>query len=316
MPRAPWTPDRLTELHGIRVLVTGANSGIGLEAARLLAGHGAQVALGCRSVDKGRQAAADIAATHPDAAVEVIQLDLADLGSVAAAAQDAGRRWDRLDVLINNAGVMALPYRQTADGFELQFGTNHLGHFALTGRLLPLLAAADAPRVVTVSSGMHRVGRIDFDNLDGSRRYNKWLAYGMSKLANLLFAFELQRRASIEGGALTSVAAHPGYARTNLQLAGPRMAGARLRQLGWKAVNATVTQTAAMGALPTVYAAVSEEVRGGDYVGPRGPGELRGYPVKVRPSRTARDPELAARLWEVSESLTGVTYGDLATAPS
>jgi NAD(P)-dependent dehydrogenase (short-subunit alcohol dehydrogenase family) len=306
-----WTPERSPDLDGIRILITGANSGIGLEAARLLAGRGATVILGCRSAEKGRRAMDDVRGTHADANLDLLELDLADLSSVAEAADEARRRWPQLDVLVNNAGVMALPYRQTVDGFEMQFGTNHLGHFALTGRLLPLLLAAPTPRVVTVSSGMHKIGRTDFDNLDGSRGYRKWPAYAMSKLANLQFTFELQRRVDRAGLKLTSAAAHPGYARTNLQTAGPRMAGARLLELAWTAVNATVTQSARMGALPTVYAAVAVDVEGGDYIGPRGPAEMRGYPVKVKATRAARDADAAARLWEVSQSLTGVTFDEL-----
>ena len=306
-----WTADDIPDLHGTTALITGGNSGIGLEAARLMAGRGAQVALGCRNREKGERAAADIRRSDPAAVVEVLELDLADLESVAAAAEEGQRRWQHLDRLINNAGVMALPFRQTVDGFEMQFGTNHLGHFALTGRLLPLLLAAHAPRVVTVSSFMHRVGRLNLANLDAANGYDKWAAYSMSKLANLLFTFELQRRAQRVGAALTAAAAHPGYTRTNLQTAGPRMSGANIAAHGWRAVN-LVAQSAEMGALPTVYAAVAEDVRGGDYIGPRGPVEIRGYPTKVKATRAARDPDAAARLWEVSESLTGVSFDGLA----
>ena len=308
-----WTAHDIPDLQGTSVLITGGNSGIGLEAARLMAGRGASVALGCRSIEKGERAADDIRSTHRGAAVEVLELDLADLESVAAAAEEAQRRWPHLDLLINNAGVMALPYRQTVDGFEMQFGTNHLGHFALTGRLLPLLLAADEPRVVTVSSFMHRVGRLNLADLDAANGYDKWAVYSMSKLANLLFTFELQRRAERAGTALTATAAHPGYTRTNLQTAGPRMSGANLAAQGWKAVN-LVAQSAEMGALPTVYAAVGEKVRGGDYIGPRGLTEIRGYPTKVKATRAARDPVVAAKLWDVSESMTGVTFAGLAGA--
>jgi NAD(P)-dependent dehydrogenase (short-subunit alcohol dehydrogenase family) len=303
-----WTPDDIPDLAGRTALVTGANSGIGFEAARLLAALGARVVLGCRNLGKAEHAATAIRDRHPSATVDVVELDLADLSSVSAAADQAGRRLGHLDILVNNAGVMALPYRQTVDGFEMQFGTNHLGHFALTAQLLGLLRAAPAPRVVTVSSGMHKIGRMDFDNLDGARGYRKWPVYGMSKLANLLFTFELQRRADRAGLQLVAAAAHPGYTRTNLQTAGPRMAGAKLAELAFRAANAVVTQSATMGALPTVYAAVADDVNGGDYIGPRGPAEMRGYPVKVKATRAARNADVAARLWEVSESLTGVTF--------
>ena len=314
MTPASWTSKNIPELHGRTALITGANSGIGLEAARVLAERGARVILGCRDLAKGQSALDDIAAGQPAGEVELLEIDLADLESIAAAAEQAATRWDRLDVLVNNAGVMALPYRQTVDGFEMQFGTNHLGHFALTGRLLPLLLAAPAPRVVTISSGMHKIGRMDFANLDGTKGYRKWPVYGMSKLANLLFTFELHRRAEAAGLPLTAAAAHPGYTRTNLQTAGPRMAGAKLTELIMKAGNAIVTQSPQMGALPTVYAAVAEDVGGGDYIGPGGLAEMRGYPVKVKATRAARDPRDAAKLWEVSESLTGVTFDALTPA--
>jgi NAD(P)-dependent dehydrogenase (short-subunit alcohol dehydrogenase family) len=196
----------------------------------------------------------------------------------------------------------------------MQFGTNHLGHFALTGRLLPSLLAASGPRVVTVSSGAHRMGRIDFDNLDGSRGYQKWRAYGMSKLANLLFTFELDRRSSAAGARLTAVAAHPGWASTNLQAAGPRMAGSRLMERASAMGNLLLGQSAEKGALSTVYAAVVPDLEGGTYIGPNGVAELWGSPVRVRATAAARDPQTAARLWDVSESLTGVSFAALTQA--
>ena len=252
-------------------------------------------------------------ASHPHADVELLALDLADLASVAAAAERAGRELPHLDVLVNNAGVMATPYRQTADGFELQLGTNHLGHFALTGRLLPLLLAATRPRVVTVASTAHRIGRLDFDNLDGSRGYHRWLAYGWSKLANLLFTLELQRRADAAGANLRATAAHAGYTATYLHLRGPQMAGSRLGLAGAKLLTTVAAQSPEMGALPTIAAAVAPGVAGGDYLGPRGPFGWRGRPTKVGMSAAARDPELARRLWAVSEQVTGVRYEQLET---
>ena len=311
MTRSHWTVDDVGDLAGSRILITGGNSGIGKEAARVLAQKGASVVIACRDMGKGEAAADDIRRTAADADLELLQLDLADLISVEAAADDYAARFDSLDVLINNAGVMALPFRATADGFEMQFGTNHLGHFALTGRLLPHLLAADEPRVVTVSSGAHKVGRMDFDNLDASRGYAKWRAYTMSKLANLLFTCELQRRADAAGLPLRAVAAHPGYSNTHLQSAGPEMAGQRIAAAAWGVFN-LFGQSAAAGALPTVYAAVGSDINGGDYVGPKGVAELRGRPGKVRMTRAARDPADAARLWEVSEELTGVRYEALA----
>ncbi len=297
-----WTASDVGDLSGRVVLVTGGNSGIGLEAVRVLAGHGARVVLACRDTAKGEAAARGLPG------VDVRELDLADLASVTEAAQSFAKAHDRLDVLVNNAGVMATPYRQTLDGFELQFGTNHLGHFALTGELLPALLAARAPRVVTVSSGAHRMGGIDFDNLDGSRGYHKWRAYAQSKLANLLFTSELQRRASAAGTGLIAVAAHPGYAATNLQQAGPRMAGSKVGEWLSGLGNLVFAQSAAAGALPTLYAATAPDVDGGDYIGPDGLGEMRGHPKKVGTTPAARDAEVAARLWAVSEQLTGVRY--------
>ena len=296
------------DLAGTTVLVTGGNSGIGLEAARALARRGADVVISARDVDKGRRAVEDITRDAPTASVAVAELDLADLASVHAAAKRVADEHPSLDVLVNNAGVMATPYRQTADGFELQFGTNHLGHFALTGLLLPTLLAAPAPRVVTISSGAHKVGRIDFDNLDASRSYRPWVAYAQSKLANLLFMFELQRRADAAGVGLLSVGAHPGYAATNLQSAGPRMMGSRARlALHWLG-NRVLAQSAAAGAEPTVHAATAPGLAGGDYIGPAGFNEMRGRPTKVKATSAAQDPDTAGRLWDVSESLTGVRY--------
>jgi NAD(P)-dependent dehydrogenase (short-subunit alcohol dehydrogenase family) len=236
------------------------------------------------------------------------RLDLADLSSVRSFAEG----WDGpLDLLVNNAGVMALPHGLTADGFEMQFGTNHLGPFALTGLLIPALLLTARPRVVTVSSGVHRIGRIDIDDLQHERGYGRWRAYGQSKLANLLFAFELQRRADAAGAPLRSLAAHPGYAATNLQTAGPRMEGRRLRECVMRVGNALLGQSAPAGALPQLYAATAPDVRGGEYFGPRGPLESRGAPTRVKASARADDEVLAARLWEISEDLTGVTYETL-----
>ncbi|MBA3328995.1 MAG: SDR family NAD(P)-dependent oxidoreductase, partial [Solirubrobacterales bacterium] len=244
----------------------------------------------------------------PAAAVRVAVLDLADLASVRAFA--AGLPHATLDLLVNNAGVMATPRRETADGFELQLGTNHLGHFALTGLLLERLRASSSPRVVTISSGAHRMGRLDFDDLQGERSYGRWSAYGQSKLANLVFALELQRRAENAGLDLRSMAAHPGYAATNLQTAGPVMgAPAALVKPLMKLGNLLFAQSDDMGALPTLYAATVPDLPGGTYVGPGGPGEARGHPQTVGTSDRAQDRDAARRLWKVSEELTGVGFG-------
>jgi NAD(P)-dependent dehydrogenase (short-subunit alcohol dehydrogenase family) len=241
----------------------------------------------------------------PGARLEVEELDLANLGSVRDFAARIAAAHERVDLLINNAGVMAPPRRTTADGFESQLGTNHLGHFALTGLLLERLLAAPRPRVVTLSSGVHRMARISFGNLQGERHYQRWLAYGQSKLANLLFCFELQRRASAAGTSLESLAAHPGYAATNLQFAGPGIAAERWMM--WVA-NRVIAQSADMGALPTLYAATVPDLPGGTFVGPDSWGDMRGHPHIVTASGRAYDNEAAARLWEISDQLTGVHY--------
>jgi NAD(P)-dependent dehydrogenase (short-subunit alcohol dehydrogenase family) len=303
-----WTTDNIPDQRGRLAVITGANSGIGYEAALALAGKGAHVVLAVRSEERGRAALARIAAAHPGARAEVRPLDLADLASVRRFAEGMLRDHAALPLLINNAGVMAIPYRRTADGFEMQFGTNHLGHFALAGLLLPALLAAPGARVVTVSSQAHQMGRIDFDNLDGSHGYQRWAAYGQSKLANLLFAYELQRRLAAAGAGAISLACHPGFADTELQAVGPRMDGTPFGDKLAKGLNKLLAQSAAMGALPTLYAATSPDAFGGDYVGPEGFGGWRGYPVRQRSTAASYSPGVARRLWEISERLTGVTY--------
>jgi hypothetical protein len=303
-----WTTKNIPNLTGRTALVTGANSGLGFETSLALAAKGAHVVMACRSSEKGTVAARQIRRLAPTASVEVLPLNLASLASIRQGAADFRKQHQNLHLLINNAGVMATPYRQTADGFELQFGTNHLGHFVLTGELLELLLPTPNARVVTISSGMHTFGEIDFANLNGERSYNPWRAYSQSKLANLLFAYELQRRLAASGSAVISIAAHPGYAATNLQVAGPALGGSqaqiRLMALG----NRLVAQSASMGALPTLYAATAPDVRGGDYFGPRGIAGSRGHPKKTHSTKMSHDGALAARLWAVSEELTGVHY--------
>jgi NAD(P)-dependent dehydrogenase (short-subunit alcohol dehydrogenase family) len=326
----PWTTAHMPDLTGKTALVTGANSGLGFETACALAAAGAHVVMACRDAGRGEAAAAraravararagvqvggSAAAGGSEAArVELLPLDLADLASVrrfAAAFLDTGRR---LDILCNNAGVMAIPYRETADGFEMQFGANHLGHFALTGLLLPAILVAEAGRVVTMSSGLHVTGKLDFASADAARvalrsHYGKWAAYSRSKLANLLFAYELQRRLAAPGSRAISVAAHPGYAATNLQLAGPQMEGSTLNAGLMRLGNRLFAQSAAMGALPELYAATAPEVRGGEYFGPAGLTGMRGYPARCHSNARSYDRELAGRLWSISEELTGVHF--------
>jgi NAD(P)-dependent dehydrogenase (short-subunit alcohol dehydrogenase family) len=312
---AGWTAADIPDLSGRTAVVTGANSGLGLHTALGLAGHGAVVTLACRRAERGADALRRIRDAVPDADVTVEVLDLADLASVRAFAAAYAERSGRLDILVNNAGVMAIPARLTADGFEMQFGTNHLGHFALTGLLLPALLTGPAARVVTVTSSVHRIGRIDFANLQAERSYRKWAVYGQSKLANLLFARELARRADAAGLPLVSVAAHPGLAATRLQGVGPRMTGGivgRVTGAGTESFTRVVGQSAAQGAEPSLYAATMPDVAGGDLFGPDGPLEQRGHPTHVGMSAAAQDDDTAQRLWAESERLTGVTYDALA----
>lgn len=310
---APWTLADLPSMEDRTVVVTGATSGLGLATAHALAGAGARVLLAARDAGRAEAVRAAVAAGATGPAPEVVALDLADLSSVRAAADDIAGRVEHLDVLVNNAGVMAMPEARTVDGFELQLGTNHLGHFALTGLLLPTLLAAPAGRVVTTSSGAHRSGRMRWDDLQGTRRYRRWAAYGQSKLANLLFAFELDRRARAAKVALASVAAHPGYAATHLQARGPEASGRRTSARVMEVANRLVAQSAEDGALPQIYAASMPDVRGGEYFGPSGLAEMRGGPVRVDASGRARDRDDAARLWEVSEQLTRVAFAWPAT---
>jgi NAD(P)-dependent dehydrogenase (short-subunit alcohol dehydrogenase family) len=288
---AKWTAADVPDLHGRTMIVTGANSGLGEATARVLAERGASVVLACRNVEKG-----NAAADRMKGDVTVRKLDLADLASVREfAAQTA-----QLDVLINTAGVMAIPLARTADGFEMQIGTNFLGHFALTGLLLPHIT----DRVVTVASGAHRWGRIDLADLNWrTRRYRRWAAYGQSKLADLMFAYVLDRRLRRSGSQLLSVAAHPGYAATELQSHTESLQD-RVMALG----NRIIAQDADAGALPTVYAATMPDAVSGAYYGPDGIGELRGHPKRVASSKASRDETVAAKLWEQATELTGVAF--------
>lgn len=303
-----WTADNLPDLAGKTIIITGANSGLGYEAARAFARKGAQTILACRSQARGEAALNALRREAPQAGLALMRLDLADLSSVRRFAETFKQQYPALHVLCNNAGVMALPYQATVDGFEMQFGVNHLGHFALTGLLLDRLIETPGSRIVTVSSSIHYLGRIEFDDLHGRRRYKRWAAYAQSKLANLLFAYELQRKLAAGGAQTISLAAHPGYAATNLQFAGAEMAGWTVQKLIMTIGNLLFAQSAARGAWPILYAATSAETRGGDYIGPAGFMELWGHPVKVNSNQKSRDPALAARLWSASERLTGVYY--------
>ena len=330
----PWTAEDVPDQSGRTAVITGANSGIGLEAARVLAGQGASVVLACRNPEKAALAQADIHASHPQASTTVTEIDVSSLDSVKAGAETLREENDRLDLLINNAGIMAVPEQRSVDGFELQLATNHLGHFALTGLLLDRLRATDGSRVICISSQAHRFGSMDFDDLNWERRYTSWGAYGRSKLANLLFIYELERRLrrSVEGdepglgtpegspdsdrsagrpeGAKRSTiaaAAHPGFSQTELQRREPGSLMDKLERLA-RPLMGLVSQDAAQGALPTLRAATDPEVEGGDYYGPSGFGEQTGPPVLVESSKASHDEADAERLWTVSEELTGVTF--------
>ncbi|MBU0983279.1 MAG: SDR family NAD(P)-dependent oxidoreductase [candidate division Zixibacteria bacterium] len=293
-----WHAENVPDQKGRIVIITGSSSGIGYETARVLADKNATVIIAVRNLKKGDAAADKIRKAHSHANLHVMALDLANLTSVRTFVDEFRIKFDRLDLLINNAGVMIPPYSKTADGFELQFGTNHLGHFALTGLLMDLLLKTSGSRIVNVSSGAHKYGTIDFSDLAWeTRKYKPWKAYGDSKIANLYFTFELARRLKSNKQDVIVAAAHPGWTATDLQ-----------RHSGFiEYLNSFFAQGIEMGALPTLYAAVGPDVQSGDYYGPSGFIEMRGFPKKVSGNALSQDKAIAGRLWEVSENLTGVT---------
>lgn len=298
MSKHNWTAQQLPDQQGRVAIVTGANSGIGFETARVLAEKGAAVIMACRNLDKANPKADEIRAAHPGSSVEVMELDLSNLDSVRELADAFKARHTRLDLLINNAGIMVPPYGKTSQGFETQFGVNHLGHFALTGALLDLIVSTPGSRVVTVSSVAHYMGKIDFGDLNWEKGYKAQAAYGQSKLANLLFTYELQRRLAAAGKDTLAVAAHPGWTSTNLQEHAPSV----------KFMNRFFAQEPSMGALPTLYAATESDVNGAEYYGPSGFLEMNGPPKRVKSNKRSRDENVAERLWNVSEDLTGVHF--------
>ncbi|MFC7071558.1 oxidoreductase [Halovenus rubra] len=305
-----WGVDEMPDQSGRTVVVTGANSGLGFEATKLFARNGADVVMACRNRERAQTARNDIRAVVNKPSLSVIELDLADLSSVRSFVETFKENHDELHILCNNAGLMAIPRQETVDGFEMQFGVNHLGHFALTGLLLDRLRESSGEtRVVTQSSGLHENGAMDFDDLHGKREYDKWDAYGQSKLANLLFAYELDRRLDDAGADVTSVGCHPGYADTDLQRRGPEMMGSRLRLFLVQVANKLVAQSAQQGALPMLYAATASDIAGGEYIGPGGLMDMRGPPAKQASSELSTDEELAARLWEESTEATDVSFG-------
>lgn len=304
MSASRWTAADVPDQTGRIAVITGANSGIGYEAAAVLAARGAHVVMAVRNLDKGAAARDRIVAASPGAEVTLQELDLTSLDSVSVAAEALRSTYPRIDLLVNNAGVMWTPKETTKDGFELQFGTNHLGHFALTGLLLDHLLAVPGSRVVVVSSLAHKLlADIHLDDLQWERRYSRIAAYGQSKLANLLFAYELQRRLALRDEPTIAVAAHPGGSYTELARNVPT-----ILHPAYRIVGPLVFQSAAMGALPTLRAATDPDVQGGQYYGPDGIGEQRGNPKLVQSSPRSHDPELQRRLWTVSEELTGVTF--------
>ena len=293
-----WTSKDIPDLTGKTAIVTGANSGIGFETAKAIAYKGATVILACRTMQKGEEAAGEILKDHPGVIVEAWPIDLASLAAIKEFTGSIRKNHSKIDILVNNAGVMMPPYGKTKDGFELQFGTNHLGHFALTGQLFDLVSNTDGARIVTVSSLTHRQGKVDFDNLNAEKGYNKSAAYGLSKIANLMFTYELQRKIEAAGLNMIAVAAHPGWTATNLQ---------QYSAL-FRAMNPVFAQKPKMGALPSLYAATAPAVKGGCYYGPDGFYETRGYPKQVSSVSRSHDTETAGKLWEVSEEMTGHTF--------
>jgi NAD(P)-dependent dehydrogenase (short-subunit alcohol dehydrogenase family) len=303
-----WTENDMPSLEGQVWVVTGANSGLGLETTRALAAKGATVVMGCRDPKRAEVAEAEVKKTVPAARLVRHALDLSSLQSIASFVTGLLASHPVLDGLINNAGVMAVPFKKTADGFELQFGTNHLGHFALSMKLLPLLEQARAPRLVTISSLMHKNGKLDFDDLMGERKYSQWGAYSNSKLANLVFTLELARKLAAAKKKTIAAAAHPGYAATGLQLASAKQNESKLTEWVMNLGNSVLAQTSAMGALPTLYAATAPDVKSGEYFGPDGFMAMKGHPARNEPIARAKDLSVAAELWARSEQLTGTSF--------
>lgn len=301
-----WTSKDIPDLNGKKVIVTGANSGLGFEASKMFSEKSAHVVMACRSLEKGKKARKKIERKVEEASLEVRKIDLASLESVKDFAQEYKANNDSLDILCNNAGVMAIPRSETKDGFEKQFGINHLGHFTLTGHLIDLLLDTEDSRVVTQSSGLHENGDIDFDDLMMEENYDKWDAYAQSKLANVLFGYELDRK--LQDKDVKSVVCHPGYASTDLQYKGPREEGSKIRLGLMKLANTFVAQSARKGALSMMYASTSNDIEGGEYIGPGGLANMRGYPEKQKSSDKSYHKDKAKALWTRSEDLTSINY--------
>ncbi|EAQ70411.1 short-chain dehydrogenase/reductase (SDR) superfamily [Synechococcus sp. RS9909] len=299
-----WSAADIPDQRGRLALVTGANSGLGLETTRALLAHGATVLMACRNRERGETARRSLSdqSASKGGSIELLDLDLADLESVDRCAQTVRQRFGRLDLLINNAGVMAPPRQCSRQGYELQFATNHLSHMALTRALLPLMEGQPDARVVTVTSGAQYFGRIAWEDPNGEQRYDRWQAYGQSKLANVMFALELDRKLRDRGSSIRSLAAHPGLARTNLQPASVSANGSRLEALAYRLMD-PLFQSAAMGALPQLHAATAASAQSGEHYGPNRLGGLRGYPKRQRVAPAAEDPQQRERLWDLSLKL-------------
>lgn len=303
-----WTYDDIPSQEGRVAIVTGANSGLGYYTVKGLAEKGCEVIMACRNMKKGDEAKKELLKEHPSMKLKTMQLDLADLESVRKFADAFMDAYDRLDLLINNAGLMAIPLRRTAQGFEMQFGVNHLGHFALTGWLFDLLKSTERSRVVNVSSAAHRIGEIRFDDIHWETAYSKWKAYGMSKLANLHFTHELADKVAARGIDIRVVAAHPGYSDSKLIEKGPEMNGRNLLVKAGRFVNSFAAQRTEMGALPQLYAATSPDAVHRGFYGPGGFGGMRGYPERTYPQRGKVSKDVQEQLWTLSEQLTGISF--------
>jgi Dehydrogenases with different specificities (related to short-chain alcohol dehydrogenases) len=302
-----WTPENIGDLGKETVIVTGANSGLGFSATKYLAEHGAKVVMACRSMEKARNAKKEIKEKVGTADLEIMELDLASLKSVRSFVENFKQRHDSLDILCNNAGLMALPRRETEDGFEMQLGVNHLGHFALTAQLIDMIIDSSG-RIVNQSSMAHKDGEINFDDLMMDENYSKWGSYGRSKLANLLFTYELDRRLKKKDIDVESVGCHPGVSDTNLFKTGPKMEHSKIKLLFGEIFSKILGQSPQKGCLPMVYAATSDEIVGGEYIGPDGFKSMRGNPEKMESSKSSRSKVDAKKLWERSEELTGVEF--------
>ena len=302
-----WTQKDIPNLDGNVIIITGANSGLGFECARILAEKGATIVMAVRTIAKGEQAKADILKDNPQAQLDVMALDVGDLSSVRAFADAFKAKYDRLDILLNNAGVMAIPRQETADGFEMQLGVNHLGHFALTGLLLDLIVKTPNARIHNVSSSANYTGTINFDDLMGEKNYGRWEAYGQSKLANVFFTFELQKRLISAGFDTITNTSHPGLVLTNLQANSVEQSGTGFEAFLYRLIEPIMAQDIGMGVLPMLYGSTVEEAKGGVFYGPR-LFNMRGYPAEKKANKEANDDQALKRFWDISEELTGVNY--------